>query len=412
MQSALRWKRDVLPNGLRVLTLPRSGLTAQLSVAIEYGSNDDSQENSGTAHFLEHMLVGGSKERIKLHNTIETTGGGSIFETTPEFTYCAVNTFPDRLPEASAVLSGLLFDASFQSEKLEIERKVILNEIADISDDPLSKIDETLAKCLFKKHPIRQPISGTKRSVRQATLNQLKKAHCSWYAPQNMVVILTGGFTKECLDKVLSDFRGRENQGAISKTLSAPEKNKPLREAKMEKLGISQAYLAVGARTVASSDDAAPALDLLSVILGIGESSRLFVELREKRALTYDIESTHMAGLDFGYFIIDCSVKPKALDQTETLVMKELEKIKTQKITEAELDKAKNQTLAALYRDFDSPTELPRLMAEIETLYKDEDALLDYTRKIQATTSQDILEAANKFLQEDNYSKVVLAPKK
>ncbi len=413
MLNDLSWERKILSNGLTVLLRPSlSGRTAQLSVAIKYGSNDDSKENSGIAHFLEHMLVGGSEERINLHNKIETLGGCSVFETTPELTYCAVNIFPEKLTEASTVLSGLLFDSSFNKEKLEVEQKVILNEIADISDDPRSKIDETLAKCLFKSHPIRRPMSGTKQTVRHVMLNQLERAHRSRYAPQNMIIILTGSFSDKDVETVLKDFLDTENQEALLKKPHGIEKSTPRKEAKIEKPGITQAYLAVGARTVPSNDNAASALDLLSVILGIGESSRLFVELREKRALTYDVGSAHVSGLDFGYFVIDCSVKPKSLGQTETLIWKELEKIKTEKVTDAELNKAKNQTLAALYRDFDSPTELPRLMAEMEMHYKNENALLEYTKKIQTTTAQDVIAAANKYFQDSNCSKVTLTCKK
>jgi predicted Zn-dependent peptidase len=386
-------------------------MTAQLSVMIKYGSNDDPKENSGTAHFLEHMLVGGSQERINFHEKIEMLGGCSIFETNPEFTYCAVNIFPEKLTEASKILSKLLFNSSFDKEKLEIERKVILNEIADIADEPASKIAEALAKCLFKSHPIRRPVSGTKRTVRQETLDQLEGAHFSHYSPQNMIIVLTGGFSDDAVERVLRDFQDKENQNTILKKLHEIENGKPEKEAKIEKPGLDQAYLTIGARTVPLKDNATSALDLLSVIIGVGESSRLFVELREKRALTYDVGSAHIAGLDFGFFAVDCSVGPKSLEQTKALIRKELGKIKTEKINEIELNKAKNQILAALCRDFDSPTELPRLMAETELYYGSENALLEYAKKIEATTNQDIIETANKYLQDNSYSTVTLTKK-
>ncbi len=131
MSTALSWERRVLSNGLTMLLLPRpSSLTAQLSVAVKYGSNDDSEEHAGYAHFLEHMLVGGSQNRIKLHHEIEKVGGCSYFETGSECTFTKVDVLPREIGEASKVLSGLLFDSAFEEGKLEIERKVILNEIA------------------------------------------------------------------------------------------------------------------------------------------------------------------------------------------------------------------------------------------------------------------------------------------
>ena len=199
MNDNLIWKRRVLPNGLRVLLFPKpAGLTTQLSLAIEYGSNDDSEGSSGTAHFLEHMLVGGSQERIKLHNQIERLGGCSHFETSEEATFTAVNVFPERIAEASKVLSGLLFDSAFDKDKLELERKVILNEIAESSDDPREKTDETLIKCLFKHHPVKNPVLGLRKTVNQITLDDVEEAHQKHYASRNMILILTGkyGFRK------------------------------------------------------------------------------------------------------------------------------------------------------------------------------------------------------------------------
>jgi zinc protease len=178
MGSNLSWKREVLSNGLRVLKYPRlSGMTAQLSVAIEYGSNDNSEESSGNAHFLEHMLVGGSKSRINLHHEIERLGGYSYFETSNELTFSTVNIFLGKIAEASKVLSGLLFESAFEKGKLELEHKIILNEIAEAYDDPRDKVAETLLKCLFKQHPIRNPVLGLKKTVNQFTLSDIDEAH-------------------------------------------------------------------------------------------------------------------------------------------------------------------------------------------------------------------------------------------
>src|SRR3989337_4426808 len=122
MKSGLSWERRILSNGLVVLLYPRSSaMTTQLSVAIKYGSNDDPEGKIGTAHFLEHMLVGGSQRRIKLLHEFEQFGGCSYFETANECTFSSVDIFPSKLSEASKALSGLLFDNIFEKDKLELE---------------------------------------------------------------------------------------------------------------------------------------------------------------------------------------------------------------------------------------------------------------------------------------------------
>jgi predicted Zn-dependent peptidase len=411
MHNSLTWKRNVLSNGLTVLQYPRSSSTmAQLSVAIAYGSNDDSEENGGTAHFLEHMLVGGSQNRIKLHNEIERLGGQSNFETSDEFTFSTVNVFPQKIAQASKVLSGLLFDPTFTQEKLELERKVILNEIAEAYDDPRERVAETLVKSLFKKHPSRNPVSGSKKTVNRLTLDEIGKAHENYYVPQRMILILTGSFTDKDAETILQDFQDRENSGSIQRRNTLINEVEPKTETVLKKSGITQAYLSFGFRTVPAKDKDTPTLDLIDAILGMGESSRLFVELREKRALTYDFESTNASGLDYGYFSIDCAVNVKALNKTKSIILNELQKLKTQPITKSELDKSKNLASGTIYRQIDSSQGLPRLLAYDEIHFKSENALGDFLSKINSISPQDIMKTANGYFQDENYATVILLP--
>jgi predicted Zn-dependent peptidase len=412
MNGNLTWEKRILPNGLRVLLLPNSaGLTAQVSLAIEYGSNDDSQESSGTAHFLEHMLVGGSKERIKLHNEIEKLGGASHFETSEETTFTAVNVFPQKIAEASQVLSGLLFDKRFDSDKLEIERKVILNEIAEAADEPWEKLNETLTKCLFKKHPVKNRVLGTKKKVKKISLKDIEKASELHYAPKNMVLILTGKFSEKNVQAVLKDFESRENTASISRNKREPERGTSKKKAVIKKPGITQSYVGLGFRTAPAQDADSPALDLLNSVLGMGESSRLFRELREKRALTYDFSSMNTAGLDFGFFSVNCAVKSASINQALGIIRGELEKLRTCLVDTWELEKSKNVILGDIYRAMDSPIGLPRILADMEIYFGNEKSLADYTQKIQAQTSKSIMQVACKYFDAENFSTAIIKPK-
>jgi len=385
---------------------------AQLSVAIEYGSNEDTEENAGNAHFLEHMLVGGSQNRIKLHNEIERLGGRSSFETSDEFTFSTINIFPRKIAQASKVLSRLLFDPKFAKEKFELERKVILNEIAEANDDPRDRVAETLTKCLFKNHPIKNPVPGSKKTINQLTINEIKKAHENYYVPQRMILILTGSFTNKDKETVLQDFQDRKNDNSIPKRYTQIEEKEPTREKVAKKSGITQAYLCFGFRTVPAKDMDTPSLDLIDTILGDGESSRLFVELREKRALTYDFEAVNASGLDYGYFSINCAVNVRALNQTKRIILDELQKLKTRPVSKGELDKSKNLVLGSIFRQIDSSQGLPRLLAYDEIQFESENALVDYTNKIKSISEQDIVKTANKYFQDENYATAILIPKK
>ena len=155
-----------------------------------------------------------------------------------------------------------------------------------------------------------------------------------------------------------------------------------------------------------------PSLDLIAAVLGLGESSRLFVELREKRALTYDFESVNVSGLDYGYFFINCAIKDRAINQAQSIILGELQKLKTHPVTKSELDKSKKLALGSIFRQIDSSQALPRLLAYEEIHFESENALADYTDKISSVSQQGITETANKYFQDKNYATAILTPKK
>ena len=306
----------------------------------------------------------------------------------------------------------MLFDSVFEKDKLELERKIILNEAAEASDDPRDKIQSALIKCLFKHHPIRNPVLGSRKTVNQISFEDIEKARQTRYAPQNMILILTGKFSDNDVEEVIHDFQYRENGNSVARSRKRVQEGKPRKQVVIERSGITQAYLSFGFRTVPARDVDVSALDLIEVILGIGESSRLFVELREKRALTYDFEALHVVGLDYGCFSINCAVKTESIEQTGIIIKDELEKLKTNFVTKGELEKSKNLILGEILRSMDSPQEVSIVMSDMEIHFQNEKALIDYKDKMSAVSEREILEVANKYFQDNNYSTAVLRSKK
>jgi len=189
----LAWKRQVLPNGLRMLLFQRpAGVTAQLSVAVAYGSNSEPENASGAAHFLEHMIAGGSTRRIELSQSIEKMGGYADYSTANEDTMIFTDVLPEKIDTASKMLIDILSEADFEEEKFQSERKIILHEIAEVADDPWTMVDELLRKSLFKKHPIRRPVLGLRKTVSTMTLDMLENTYRMHFTPENIILVLTG----------------------------------------------------------------------------------------------------------------------------------------------------------------------------------------------------------------------------
>jgi predicted Zn-dependent peptidase len=413
MTSAMFWRRNTLPNGLTVLQYPRqSANTTQLSIAVEYGSNQEPAELAGVAHFLEHMLAGGSEKRIQLSRSIENAGGILDFYTDHEHMMSTMDVLPGELAEASLIISELLFNGDFAEDKFKQERKIILNELCEALDDPSERIEELLMKSLFKNHPVNRPVGGFPKTVKQLTLDELSVAHKENYLPQNMMLILTGNFSEETAAMVLKNFKDRSFEKTSPKKTVAAETAKPVPLVVEKKSGIAQTYLSMGARTVCSSHPDSPVLDVVSALLSGGTSSRLFIELREKHALTYDVSSDHNKGVDFGYFCINCAVKDRNLEKAQRVILKELTKLRTEKVEDAELERTKNLIVGASLRGMDDPQDCSEILVYMEMQFKSENALVDHVARVKDVSSMDIMDAVKTYLQEDCLSTVILKPKK
>ena len=412
MENDLAWQRRILPNGSKILFYPRkSALTTQIGVAITYGANMDSDLKSGRAHFLEHMICGGSDRRIDLSRQIELFGGIINFSTNHEYTYSFVDVVPEKMLEAAKILSKLLLDSCFEQEKFDLERKIILSELSTIFDNPCEKIEQMLMNCLFKTHPIRREILGSRKSLHSLALNDIIEAHNLYYNLSNMIIVVTGKFLEKDLDLITNNFVSNSPYSYPIEKQRFFEKSKPVHRNSKFKSGINQTYLSMGARTISSQHPDAHVLDLITTILGDGFSSRLFVEIREKLGLSYNVSASSQCGLDYGYFSIDCSVKPKNLELTINLIEKEVNKLCTVKVVEKELRKAKDMIRGELLRLVDSPIDFPELIVACEIKYGTEFAILRYLKKISDTSSEDIIDVANKYVQSDKLSSVTISPK-
>ena len=413
MINPLLIKRKTLPNGIRFVQFQRpQRTTAQLSVVIEYGSKSNSERNAGLAHFLEHMVGGGSEERIKATLSIEQNGGYLNFWTFHEHTMGYADVFREKINETSKCLSKLFFENDFEAKKFDLEKKIILNEINDSSDNPLDVVDEMLKKNLYKIHPVRHPILGYHKTVSQFSIDEIIETQQTHYTPQNTILILSGKYSDKDVELIEQNFVEIKKSKTALKRHKCVKEGEPKKISNKTKAGISQTYLRFGYRTAFGKHPDNPAIELFSTIMGNGAISRLFRELREKRGLAYDIQSSNCKGQDFGFFSIDCSVKPSKIKETTELILKEITNLKTKKISDNELLKGKKMITGDYFRSIDDSLSLHTILAVLETLFPDEYAIPKYLEKIKLVSAEDLIEVANKYLGESKLSKAILTPEK
>lgn len=411
MPTNLVWHRRTLKNGITVLVYPRqSANTAQLSVGVKYGSNQEPKAQAGVAHFIEHMLAGGSDERIKRSRKVEDYGGILDFYTDREQVLGAMDVTAEKLPEAAAILSELFFGEEFDEEKFEIERKIILNELAEVADDPMVRVEELLLKNLFLKHPIRHPVGGYPKTIKKLSFDQLVEEHRRIFVPQNMIVVLSGNASEGTLEKVLEEFISQKGGAEPQQGIAASESGKPKALAVEEKAGITQTYLSIGARSIPASHPDTAAMDLVGTLLGGGTSSRLFIELREKYAVTYDVNAAHCKGTDFGYFGISLAVNNSKLDKARKIIHKQLANLREEPVPQAELDRAKQIMLGGILRGMDNPHDCYEIITFMEMQFQTELALKNYVDNIRSVKSEDIRRVAAQFIDEDCLCTAIINP--
>jgi len=381
-----------------------------MSLSVKYGSTQEPKEAAGIAHFLEHMLAGGSQQRIHRSRSIEDWGGVLDFYTDREQVTASLDVLPQKAADAAGVIAELFFGDSFDDKKVDVERKIILNELAEVADDPAFKIEEMLIENLFRHHPIRRPIGGYKRTIKKLSLTQLTAEHAHNYVPQNMVLILSGNISAESQKKVLAPFIATNKTECTPKKPRPAETSKPKTVTVEEKAGITQSYLSIGAKTIPATHTDAPALDLISNLLGGGTSSRLFIELREKHAVTYDVGTAHCKGSDFGYFGVSCAVNRGKVEKARALIQKEITSLGSELVGEVELEKAKQIMLGGVLRGMDNPHDSMEIINYMELQFQAASALKNYLDKIRAVTANDIKEAVNRYLNEDCLCTAILNP--
>jgi predicted Zn-dependent peptidase len=381
-----------------------------MSLSVGYGSNQEPEEAAGIAHFLEHMLAGGSTLRIHRSRGIEDWGGVLDFYTDREQVTASLDVLPSKAVDAAEVIAELFFGGCFEEDKFLLERKIILNELAEVADDPTVKVEELLLENLFRHHPIRRPVGGYCRTVKKLSLTQLTDEYRGNYVPKNMVLVVSGNIGSGNQRKVSAPFEKLEFAGFTPKQHQPIEKGKPKPVAVEEKAGITQSYLSIGARTIPSTHKDAPALDLISNLLGGGTSSRLFIELREKNAVTYDVSAAHCKGSDFGYLGVSCAVGRGKVKKARALILKEFASLGAMLVSEVELEKAKQIMLGGVFRGMDNPHDSMEIINYMELQFQKEDALKNYLDKVRGVTVGDIQDAANRYLSRECLCTAILNP--
>jgi len=341
----MQYQIHTLENGLRIVLAPmKDTMTATVVVMTGTGSRYETERENGLAHFLEHMFFKGTKKRPSARAISEELDAiGSIYNafTAKDRTAYFAKVSSRYLRVALDVISDIFLNSTLPGREIAKERGAVIQEIDMYEDMPMRTVDNVFDALMFgKEHPLGRTILGPKENIRSFSRRDFASYFKKHYTAQNSVVCVAGSFPiVKTLAKIRRDF-GRLSNGNPQAALPFSKAQvEPAIAIKEKKTDQTHMILGVPAYPYLHKDEFA--LEVLAAILGSGMSSRLFLEVREKRGLAYSIHAWADKYRDTGYLAIQAGVAHEKLDKTISTVLAELRKLKRVKVSNAELRKAK-----------------------------------------------------------------------
>jgi len=337
------YQKIALDNGLRIITCPMPH-TRSVSVCIYMGAGSryESDAQAGVSHFIEHLCFRGTEKRASakdISGAIEGVGGVLNGGTDKELTVYWCKVAQPHFHLALDVLADMVLHSRFGRKDIEKERQIIVEEISMSKDAPNQLVGMILDELLWPDHPLGRDVAGTNKSVADMTREQMLDYMASEYSPANTVIAIAGNIQQdEAVNEVQKILGKWTNKKTRLDFVPYIENKNP--RMKIENRETEQTHLCLALPGLSLQHPQRFTLDLLNVILGEGMSSRLFLEVRDKLGLAYNIHSYLDHFQDSGALTVYAGVHPKKLEIGITAILQQLALLK-EKITEEELNKAK-----------------------------------------------------------------------
>lgn len=405
-------KYTKLPNGLRIVTgeLPHTR-SATVSMYVGAGSRYESDEEAGLSHFLEHMLFKGASRRPtarEISEAIESVGGMHNAATDREITVYYAKVPHTAAFETIDILADMVRDPIMDGAELEKERSVILEELAGIEDSPGELAAILIDETLWPGQPLGRNVGGTEDTVSKLPLTAVNEYFHAQYVPSNIVLTVAGNVKHEHVVEAAEKWLGDMPAAPAGPWYPVVARDGSPRLAVREKQ-TEQAHICLAYPSVSLSDPDRFAVDLLSTVLGEGMSSRLFLELREERALVYDVHSYPSEFRDTGSFTIYAGCDPANARVTVEAVLEENHKL-LKGMPAAELAKAKEMAKGRIQLRMEDTRSIAGWIGSQELLLGRVQSVDEVVQQIDAVTYDQLMAIAGRILAPARATLAVVGP--
>lgn len=392
-----------LPNNATVILVPLQD-TKSVTTLIMYpvGSRYEQEKLSGVSHFIEHLMFKGTKKRkntLALTREIDRLGAEYNAFTGKEYTGYYIKTDAKFSKISLDILADMLFNSTFDPKEMEREKGPIIEELRMYRDNPVMNIDNIFEELMFAGCPLGRDIGGTVEHVKSFKRDEVLAYKHKYYQAGNMTIVVAGAITNETKELIETYF----SVGKKVKGLSSVYKPAQFGSAKksdrivVEKKAVDQAQLMLGFPGFQYGDKRNTALSVMNTILGGSMSSRLFIQIRERRGLAYSVSSGSDNFRDIGYVYIRAGLEPKHINTAIRVIKSEIEKLTTKGVTTRELADAKTHIRGALTLSMEDSSSQANWYAKhalfYDSLYTPEERL----REIESVTREQVQAVAKQL---------------
>jgi len=395
-----------LKNGLTVIFEKRASKSVVIEICTKTGSNYELDNERGASHFLEHLLFEGTKTRTadQIANEIESVGGDFNAATTHERTVFWARVPAKHFHRALDVLADMFLNPLFDPNLINKERKVVLDEINLVTDEPRFHQFILFLQNLYKKHPTRLPIYGSKESITNMKKDDIVNYFNKWYVPNNMIVTVVGG-VKDPTSKIRGYF-GKLKQKNTPKITIQRESSQNKNSFVVEHRDIMQSYVVLGYNAVERHHNDSYVFDVIRAILARGQSGKLFKEIRSKRGLGYEVGAVYEAAKGYAYFATYLNTNKANIELCKKLILEEIEKLK--KLSDKDLEEAKTFLEGEFLLSNEDNARRSDNISSWESI-KSADELEKYIGKVKKVSKADVKRVVSGYMK--NYAMAVIEQK-
>ena len=409
----MKFKKTTLKNGLRVITVPmKDNPTVTVLVLVEAGSKYETKQENGLSHFLEHMCFKGTIKRprtIDISRELDGLGAHYNAFTGHESTAYYAKAEAKHFPKLLDIVSDIYLNSTFPEAEMEREKGVIIEEINMYEDMPQRRVQDLFMELLYGDQPAGWNIAGTRENVKSFTRNDFTSYKDKTYVASATTIVVAGNIDEALVKKeIIKTFAHIPVRTKAKKIKVKESQLKP--QVLLSYKKTDQAHFVLGVRSFDLYDKKNPIISVIATILGGGMSSRLFQKLREEMGVGYYVYSYNDALTDHGVFQVSAGVDTTRIHEVVSVILCELSKLATEKISEIELKKVKDYMVGSMKLSLESSDDIANFFGGQEIVHKELQTIKDIEKKIRAITVQDIQMLAKKLFVDKSLNFAVIGP--